>query len=102
MYLWSALISTCALSVAFIDSRAAVGGVFVASLVVFLLTALPGLVRGRNGTGARHAVGNGERASAGAYPDREPAHEARLDPDTPASARPEPEPTPTAPGEPAP
>jgi UDP-GlcNAc:undecaprenyl-phosphate GlcNAc-1-phosphate transferase len=44
LYLWSALISACALAVAFIDSRAIVGSVTLVAVAVFLATSLPLLV----------------------------------------------------------
>jgi UDP-GlcNAc:undecaprenyl-phosphate/decaprenyl-phosphate GlcNAc-1-phosphate transferase len=55
MYLWSALISGCALAVAFIDSRLVVGAVALAAAVVFLATLAPGVVRMR---AARRAAGS--------------------------------------------
>jgi UDP-GlcNAc:undecaprenyl-phosphate GlcNAc-1-phosphate transferase len=46
LYLWSALISACALAVAFVDSRGIVGLVTLVALAVFLATSVP-LVLGR-------------------------------------------------------
>jgi UDP-GlcNAc:undecaprenyl-phosphate GlcNAc-1-phosphate transferase len=47
MYLWSALISASALAVGLIDGRLAVGAILVVVVVLFLVTALPRLTRGR-------------------------------------------------------
>jgi UDP-GlcNAc:undecaprenyl-phosphate GlcNAc-1-phosphate transferase len=49
MYLWSALISGSALAVGLIDGRLAAGAVLAASVVVFLVTALPRLFESRRG-----------------------------------------------------
>ncbi len=56
MYLWSALVSGCALAVAAIDGRFAVGLILLGAAALFLFTALPRLTRKRRGNGAR---GNG-------------------------------------------
>jgi UDP-GlcNAc:undecaprenyl-phosphate GlcNAc-1-phosphate transferase len=50
MYLWSALISGCALAVAFIDGRLVVAGILVGALVV--ATVLPRLIRDRTPRGS--------------------------------------------------
>jgi UDP-GlcNAc:undecaprenyl-phosphate GlcNAc-1-phosphate transferase len=47
MYLWSALISACALAVAFIDSRTVVGAIVLGAGAVFLATLAPGVIRTR-------------------------------------------------------
>ncbi len=47
MYLWSALISASALAVGLIDGRLAVGAILVVAVILFLVTALPRLTRGR-------------------------------------------------------
>jgi UDP-GlcNAc:undecaprenyl-phosphate/decaprenyl-phosphate GlcNAc-1-phosphate transferase len=47
MYLWSALISGSALAVGLIDGRLAVGAIILGAIVLFLVTALPRLVRPR-------------------------------------------------------
>jgi UDP-GlcNAc:undecaprenyl-phosphate GlcNAc-1-phosphate transferase len=47
MYLWSALISACALAVAFIDSRTIVGLVILVALGIAAATAAPTYLRGR-------------------------------------------------------
>ena len=47
MYLWSALIAASALAVGLIDGRLLVGAILLAALVLFLVTALPRLTRGR-------------------------------------------------------
>jgi UDP-GlcNAc:undecaprenyl-phosphate/decaprenyl-phosphate GlcNAc-1-phosphate transferase len=49
MYLWSALISGSALAVGLIDGRAIVGAIVGAAVVLFLVTALPRVTKGRNG-----------------------------------------------------
>ena len=54
LYLWSALISACALAVAFIDSRALVGLVALAAIAVFLATSVPMLI-GRRAAGLSEA-----------------------------------------------
>jgi UDP-GlcNAc:undecaprenyl-phosphate GlcNAc-1-phosphate transferase len=64
MYLWSALISGSALAVGLIDGRAIVGAILGVAVVLFLVTALPRLTKGRNGNGDGHAGGRG-----GAAPD---------------------------------
>jgi UDP-GlcNAc:undecaprenyl-phosphate GlcNAc-1-phosphate transferase len=53
MYLWSALVSGCALAVAAIDGPIAVGLILLGAGALFLFTALPGLTRGRTGNGPR-------------------------------------------------
>jgi UDP-GlcNAc:undecaprenyl-phosphate GlcNAc-1-phosphate transferase len=72
MYLWSALISGCALAVAFIDGRLLVAAILLVALVV--ATVLPRLIRDRaprgsdrpvvqaNGTGPRHRRRRGRGA----------------------------------------
>lgn len=47
MYLWSALISASALAIGFIDNRVVVGAILLASLMLFLATALPRLTNRR-------------------------------------------------------
>ena len=51
MYLWSALLAGSALAVGLINGRLAVGAILVLAGVLFLITALPRLVR-RSETGA--------------------------------------------------
>ena len=53
MYLWSALISGCALAVAFINGRALVGG--IVALAALLAAVLPRLVRDRAPRGSDRA-----------------------------------------------
>ena len=53
MYLWSALVSGCALAVAAIDGRFAVGMILFGAAALFLFTALPRLTRRRAGNGTR-------------------------------------------------
>ena len=62
MYLWSTLISASALAVGLIDGRLTVGLILVASLALFLVTALPRLASRRNGSG------EGDGGSAAAPP----------------------------------
>ena len=60
MYLWSALISVCALVVAFVDGRAIVAGVIAAALLV--ATVLPRLIRDRTPHGSDRAAADGAAA----------------------------------------
>jgi UDP-GlcNAc:undecaprenyl-phosphate GlcNAc-1-phosphate transferase len=53
MYLWSALVSGCALAVAAVNGRFAVGLILFGAAALFLFTALPRLTRGRRGNGTR-------------------------------------------------
>jgi UDP-GlcNAc:undecaprenyl-phosphate GlcNAc-1-phosphate transferase len=53
MYLWSALVSGCALAVAAIDGRFAVGLILFGAAALFLFTALPRLTRRRASNGTR-------------------------------------------------
>jgi UDP-GlcNAc:undecaprenyl-phosphate GlcNAc-1-phosphate transferase len=71
MYLWSALISGCALAVAFIDGRLLVAGIVaVAALVA---TVLPRLVRDRAPRGSdRGSIRNGRRGRAAGGPAERP------------------------------
>jgi UDP-GlcNAc:undecaprenyl-phosphate GlcNAc-1-phosphate transferase len=69
MYLWSALVSGCALAVAAIRGPLAVGLILLAA-ALFLFTALPGLTRGRKGNGTR---GGGPPAPSGG-PDAQPGN----------------------------
>lgn len=56
MYLWSVLISGCALAVAFIDDRTTAAIVVSVLLVIFLVTFVPRIVMGgRNGDAAEEA-----------------------------------------------
>lgn len=48
MFLWSALISASALAIGFIDNRVVVGAILLASLLLFLATALPRFTNGRS------------------------------------------------------
>jgi UDP-GlcNAc:undecaprenyl-phosphate GlcNAc-1-phosphate transferase len=78
MYLWSALISGCALAVAFIDGRLLVAAIVVVAALV--ATVLPRLIRDRAPRGSdRLTAGDGERAGEGAViggvERREPAAE---------------------------
>jgi UDP-GlcNAc:undecaprenyl-phosphate GlcNAc-1-phosphate transferase len=78
MYLWSALVSGCALAVAFIDGRVLVSVILVAA--VLLATVLPRLVRDRaprgsdrelapaNGSGPRHRRRRGRAPVATSVP----------------------------------
>jgi UDP-GlcNAc:undecaprenyl-phosphate GlcNAc-1-phosphate transferase len=59
MYLWSGLISASALAVGLIDGRTTVGLVLLASMALFLVTALPALDRWR-----RRGDGPGDAADA--------------------------------------
>jgi len=57
MYLWSALISVCALVVAFVDGRAVVAGVLAAAVLV--ATVLPRLIRDPTPRGSDRAAADG-------------------------------------------
>jgi UDP-GlcNAc:undecaprenyl-phosphate GlcNAc-1-phosphate transferase len=61
MYLWSALISICALVVAFVDGRLVVAGVL--AVAVLVATVLPRLIRDRTPHGSDAASSNGARAA---------------------------------------
>jgi UDP-GlcNAc:undecaprenyl-phosphate/decaprenyl-phosphate GlcNAc-1-phosphate transferase len=65
MYLWSALISGCALAVAFIDGRSLLAGIVGGAVLV--ATILPRLIRDRSPRGSDRlsVLGNGARASRG-------------------------------------
>jgi UDP-GlcNAc:undecaprenyl-phosphate GlcNAc-1-phosphate transferase len=65
MYLWSALISGCALAVAFIDGRTLVAAIVGGAVLV--ATILPRLIRDRSPRGSDRVsvLGNGGRASGG-------------------------------------
>lgn len=52
MYLWSALLSGAGLAIGLIDRRFVVGMILVGVVVLFLATALPGLMRGGHSGGA--------------------------------------------------
>jgi UDP-GlcNAc:undecaprenyl-phosphate GlcNAc-1-phosphate transferase len=60
MYLWSALISVCALVVAFVPGRTIVAGVLAAALLV--ATILPRLIRDRTPQGSDRAATDGAAA----------------------------------------
>jgi UDP-GlcNAc:undecaprenyl-phosphate GlcNAc-1-phosphate transferase len=60
MYLWSALISGCALAVAFIDGRLRVAAILVAAVIV--ATVLPRLIRDRSPHGSDRAAAPGNGA----------------------------------------
>jgi UDP-GlcNAc:undecaprenyl-phosphate/decaprenyl-phosphate GlcNAc-1-phosphate transferase len=62
MYLWSALISGCALAVAFIDGRLLVASILVVALL--LATVLPWLIRDRSPRGSDRELGEGNGAGA--------------------------------------
>lgn len=59
MYLWSALISACALAVAFIDSRTLVAAVAFVAVTLFFATLLPALIGARSGPDDAPAEGAG-------------------------------------------
>ena len=67
MYLWSALISASALAVGLIDGRLAVGAILVVAVILFLVTALPRLTRGRRDD-APPAAGASENGPAESGP----------------------------------
>ncbi len=83
MYLWSALISGSALAVGLIDGRLAVGAIVLGAIVLFLVTALPRLVRSRAtaetappSSSTEAPGGSGARPpSRGATPNPSPAGE---------------------------
>ena len=68
MYLWSGLISVCALTVAFVDGRLLVAA--VVAVAVLVATVLPRLIRDRapRGSDIRPAVGNGDAGAASGAP----------------------------------
>ncbi len=61
MYLWSALISASALAVGLIDGRLAVGAILVVVVILFLVTALPRLTRGRRDDALPGAAASADR-----------------------------------------
>jgi UDP-GlcNAc:undecaprenyl-phosphate GlcNAc-1-phosphate transferase len=69
MYLWSALISGSALAIGLIDGRLAVGAIVLASMVLFLVTALPRVAERRRNGDANGEGGQGAAASEGATPE---------------------------------
>jgi len=68
MYLWSALVSGCALAVAAIDGPLAVGLILFGGATLFLITALPRLTRGRRGNGTRNGGPPAHRDTQDASP----------------------------------
>ena len=66
MYLWSALISVCALVVAFVDGRAVVAGVL--AVAVLVATVLPRLVRDRTPHGSDRAEADEAREQLASVP----------------------------------
>ena len=66
MYLWSALISVCALVVAFVDGRAVVAGVL--AVAVLVATVLPRLVRDRTPHGSDRAKADEAREQPASVP----------------------------------
>ena len=68
MYLWSALVSGCALAVAAINTRFAVGLILLGAAALFLITALPRLTRKRRGNGGRGAGAPAQRDTQDAQP----------------------------------
>jgi UDP-GlcNAc:undecaprenyl-phosphate/decaprenyl-phosphate GlcNAc-1-phosphate transferase len=70
MYLWSALISACALAVAFIDSRAVIGVVALGAVLVFLATLLPLALGGRGRISAGPISGAGDPSATQPRPPR--------------------------------
>ncbi|MGH2589243.1 MAG: glycosyltransferase family 4 protein [Actinomycetota bacterium] len=70
MYLWSALISGCALAVAFVDGALMVFAIVAVAVIV--ATVLPRLIRDRSPRGSDRpaAVGNGSRARGRHAPSR--------------------------------
>jgi UDP-GlcNAc:undecaprenyl-phosphate GlcNAc-1-phosphate transferase len=97
MYLWSALISGCALAVAFIDGRLVIAAIVVSALLI--ATVLPRLILDRSPRGSDRAAvaGNGARGRVGG-----PTAEASPTPDVAPSPTPDvaPSPTPRARGAP--
>jgi UDP-GlcNAc:undecaprenyl-phosphate/decaprenyl-phosphate GlcNAc-1-phosphate transferase len=75
LYLWSALISACALAVAFVDSRAVVVAVALGAVVVFLATSLPLLISGRTAGSTTSAPGASSGGDPAARVERPPAGE---------------------------
>jgi UDP-GlcNAc:undecaprenyl-phosphate/decaprenyl-phosphate GlcNAc-1-phosphate transferase len=80
MYLWSALIAGSALAIGVIDGLLTAGLIVAGALVLFLVTALPRLLRRRNGDAGegRHAATGKHAASA----------DARTSPETDVTAPP--------------
>jgi UDP-GlcNAc:undecaprenyl-phosphate GlcNAc-1-phosphate transferase len=68
MYLWSALVSGCALAVAAINRRFAVGLILLGAAALFLITALPRLTRKRRGNGGRGGGAPAHRDTQDAQP----------------------------------
>jgi len=71
MYLWSALISGCALAVAFIDGRLLVAAIVVGAVLV--ATVLPRLIRDRAPRGSDRPIGRNGRHRIRAHPPEPPA-----------------------------
>ncbi len=76
MYLWSALISLCALAVAFVDGRVLVAA--IVTVAVFIATVLPRLIRDRtpHGSDREASDGNGSAPVPTASPRSGGAHRA--------------------------
>ena len=72
MYLWSALISACALAVAFIDSRAVIGVVALGALLIFLATLVPLALGGRARGPADPVTAGGKPSATQSRPSRDP------------------------------
>jgi UDP-GlcNAc:undecaprenyl-phosphate GlcNAc-1-phosphate transferase len=62
MYLWSALVSGCALAVAFIDGRVLVSAIVVGAVLVAIV--LPRLIRDRSPRGSDRPVARANGAGA--------------------------------------
>jgi UDP-GlcNAc:undecaprenyl-phosphate GlcNAc-1-phosphate transferase len=98
MYLWSALISGCALAVAFVDGRILVASILVVALLV--ATVLPRLVRDRaprgsdrpiapaNGSGPRHRRRRGREAAVPTVTTAAPDEQAAIPAGDPAEEAP--------------
>ncbi len=77
MYLWSALISGCALAVAFIDGRLLVAG--IVAVAVLIATVLPRLVRDRAPRGSDRPISRNGRHRPGRGSSRTPGERRDVD-----------------------
>jgi UDP-GlcNAc:undecaprenyl-phosphate GlcNAc-1-phosphate transferase len=69
LYLWSALISGCALAVALIDGRATVGAIVAGAFVIFLISSIPRLRKARERARLRKTGAEAAPATVEASPD---------------------------------
>ena len=69
LYLWSALISGCALAVALIDGRATVGAIVAGAFAIFLISSIPRLRKARERARLRKTGAEEAPAAVEASPD---------------------------------